>query len=110
MQGSAFQQRGKKHRIPQVGGDGRNRCEGAAGRKLQLLPDGIYIIDKLAMLDSHPFRPARRSGREDDVSEILIRNATLKIISALACEEFAVRVQRSEEHTSELQSRLHLVC
>src|SRR2546422_6074282 len=41
-------------------------------------------------------RVARRAGRGGDASEIQL-------------EQDAVRL-RSEEHTSELQSRLHLVC
>src|SRR2546422_2532431 len=33
-----------------------------------------------------------------------------KVDDAIADETVAIRLERSEEHTSELQSRLHLVC
>src|SRR2546429_6639604 len=54
-----------------------------------------------------PYTTLFRSGSCDDV----YYDAERKRIYAIAGEGFiSVVQQRSEEHTSELQSRLHLVC
>src|SRR5687768_18159494 len=62
-----------------------------------------------------PYTTLFRSGHEGDAmsdAEKLLANAEGRraLITAFATPTSSSPVRRSEEHTSELQSRLHLVC
>src|SRR5216684_2559332 len=68
-----------------------------------------------AMLDLVPFRGAGRQmaddqGEADLVGELLQLGLPQPAAVAVAAAAVGRDDERSEEHTSELQSRLHLVC
>src|SRR5437870_6396511 len=81
-------------------------------------------IENLSAQLSALFGPALESGPRsaDRVPQILPRSMahvfqmsagarlSRQIATALAARKLAANIQRSEEHTSELQSRGHLVC
>src|SRR2546429_1128565 len=58
-----------------------------------------------------PVSPRTANGRsyQPEGFEVALTLVTLAV-TAVACVLLAVESMRSEEHTSELQSRLHLVC
>src|SRR5437660_8046693 len=60
-------------------------------------------------LSLHDALPILGRGGGEPVAEVL-RRVPHRLALEHAAEEIAVRPQRSEEHTSELQSRGHLVC
>src|SRR2546422_2532688 len=59
-----------------------------------------------SLRDLRPRHPARLQGKSDVLRDGAVR------VKGVALEDHrdAARPWRSEEHTSELQSRLHLVC
>src|SRR5205809_5912238 len=58
--------------------------------------------------DLHSFPTRRSSDLALDDSSALVRAVAVRGVSRALAE--SARLDRSEEHTSELQSRLHLVC
>src|SRR2546422_4286132 len=65
----------------------------AAGRRLLLGGRALLDRDALPLLGDHN-----------------VANALAAALAVIAQQRQRVPVERSEEHTSELQSRLHLVC
>src|SRR2546422_5814340 len=59
---------------------------------------------------SHAWRPSRGERHSDEQRPNVTRRPALKVDTLLGHEEIELQHTRSEEHTSELQSRLHLVC
>src|SRR2546422_5512088 len=61
-----------------------------------------------------PWRWAKRPREESAISRAVLSNGRARVASAPASQHpltpSLVVTTRSEEHTSELQSRLHLVC
>src|ERR1035437_10822095 len=74
-------------------GDDRAAASGAAPRPAESRPDAR--------------NPGESSG---EATPVPIPNAEVKLSSAEDTERAAFRENRSEEHTSELQSRQYLVC
>src|SRR3712207_7539070 len=64
-------------------------------------------LDGVLALAAHPY-----DGAEQSASKILAAAALQRALTAAGVQEprLAVTVARSEEHTSELQSRQYLVC
>src|SRR2546422_8589125 len=57
------------------------------------------------------FRSQQRRGEQEQVRrQVTAEQGAEQRESPAACTEPVERRERSEEHTSELQSRLHLVC
>src|SRR3989449_11738239 len=74
------------------------------------LPQHVLPDDRAVALDRLDRRPdGRQRPLELDVRLVLVAQTALEP-PAHAGELRGVERQRSEEHTSELQSRLHLVC
>src|SRR2546422_7209784 len=72
--------------------------------------DGERIL-RLPLLGAHPFEPAPHGGDGGvDVREQLGPGHLALAEFGVAVAHVARATERSEEHTSELQSRLHLVC
>src|SRR2546429_6455133 len=55
-------------------------------------------------------RRGRRAGTHSRIQRSLTRNQHPAAIALVNAASRLMRIARSEEHTSELQSRLHLVC
>src|SRR2546429_6590457 len=75
-------------------------------------PHGVLLVNRLRRLRILGFHRKTASRFPQGVASLMSSRARLSAFFAAAlasASEFKTRM-RSEEHTSELQSRLHLVC
>src|SRR2546422_2186518 len=75
--------------------------------------DSVVNCSPVSCMPS-PESPAKRTtARSSSFSDLPLAGAAVSLIDARLLARFQAHAQtadRSEEHTSELQSRLHLVC
>src|SRR5256884_4527480 len=75
-----------------------------------LFPYTTLFRSRFAIDDRRSTRRVAKAGSMPKSTLVRTDTASVKIITRLSSGTLATGRKRSEEHTSELQSRLHLVC